>query len=78
VSNLPADLIFLNLKHKYTYILLQEPDIHLYYQVKCHLMLAALADISSVAEEHFNEADRLCTELYESKKADEKKEILTY
>ena len=41
-------------------------------------MLAALADISSVAEEHFNEADRLCTELYESKKADEKKEILTY
>jgi hypothetical protein len=78
VSNLPADPIFPNLKHKYTYILLQESDIHLYYQVKCHLMLAALADIPPVAEEHFNEADRLCTELYESRKAGEEEEILTY
>ena len=58
--------------------LLQEPDIHLYYQVKCHLMLAALADIPPVAEEHFNEADRLCTELYKSRKAGEEEEILTY
>jgi hypothetical protein len=41
-------------------------------------MLAGLADIPPAAESHFNEADRLCTQLYESRKEGEEEEILTY
>ena len=58
--------------------MLQEPDIHLLYQVKCHLMLAALADINPVTEMHFNKADKFCTQLYESRKDGEEEEILMY
>ena len=58
--------------------MLQELGIHLFYQVKCHIMLAALADIPPVAETHFNEADKLCIQLYESRKDGEEEEILTY
>ena len=41
-------------------------------------MLAGLADIPPIAESHFKEADRLCTQLYESRKEGEEEEILTY
>ncbi|KIW21755.1 uncharacterized protein PV07_12815 [Cladophialophora immunda] len=58
--------------------LLQEPGIHLFYQVKCHLMLAALADIPPVAETPLDEADKLCIQLYESRKDGEEEEILIY
>lgn len=58
--------------------MLQEPGIHLFYQVKCHLMLAALADIRPVAETHSDEADKLCIQLYESRKDGEEEEILMY
>lgn len=58
--------------------MLQEPDIHLFYQLKCHLMLAALADIPAVAETHFDEAGKLCIQLYESRKEGEEEEILVY
>ena len=58
--------------------MLQEPDIHLFYQVKCHLMLAGFADIPPVAEIHFNEAKKFCTQLYENRKDGEEEEILTY
>ena len=58
--------------------MLQEPDIHLLYRVKRHLMLAALADIPPVAETHFDEADKLCIQLYESRNDGEEEEILTY
>jgi hypothetical protein len=34
--------------------MLQNKDIHLYYQVKCHLMLAALAEIRSVEKLHLD------------------------
>lgn len=58
--------------------MLQEPDIHLLYQVRCHLMLAALADIPPLAEIHFNKADKFITQLYESRKDGEEEEILIY
>jgi hypothetical protein len=41
-------------------------------------MLAGLADIPPVAESHLNRADRLCTQLYESRKEGEGEEIATY
>jgi hypothetical protein len=33
--------------------LLQDQEIHPFYQMKSHIMLAALADIPPVAEDHF-------------------------
>jgi len=41
-------------------------------------MPAALADIPPVGEAHFDEADKLCTQLYENRKDGEEEEILTY
>jgi hypothetical protein len=58
--------------------LLKEQEIHPFYEMKSHIMLAALADIPPVAEMHFKEADRICDQLYESKQANEGEEILTY
>jgi hypothetical protein len=58
--------------------LLQDSDLHLFYQVKCYLMPAGLADIPPAAESHLNQADRLCTQLYEGRKVGEAEEIKTY
>jgi hypothetical protein len=58
--------------------LLQDPDLHLFYQVKCYLMLAGLANIPPVAESHLTQADRLCTQLYEGRQEGEEEEIQAY
>jgi hypothetical protein len=46
--------------------------------MKSHIMLAALADIPPVAEDHFKKAERICDRLYEGKETDEEEEILAY
>jgi hypothetical protein len=60
------------------YSLLQEQDIHFFYQVKYHLMLAGLADVPPVMESHLDETGRLCTQLFEGRKKGEEEEILAY
>ncbi|KIV87970.1 hypothetical protein PV10_09160 [Exophiala mesophila] len=41
-------------------------------------MLAVLADIPPIGATHFDEADKLCTQLYKNRKDAEEEEILTY
>ncbi len=58
--------------------MLREPEVHLFYQVKCHLMLAVLADIPTVGQYHFDVAGALCDQLYERREDGDEEEILTY
>ena len=47
--------------------------------MKCYLVLAALADITPLAENYFfKEANVTCTQLYEYRNSGEEEEILTY
>ena len=58
--------------------LLENNDLHLFFQVKCHLMLAILAETPPHAEHHFKEAALLCTRLYENRNDGEEEEISAY
>jgi hypothetical protein len=58
--------------------MLRGDEIHLFYKVKCNIMLAGFADIPPVARNYFREAEQQCKQLYESRKPEEEAEILTY
>lgn len=58
--------------------MLRREELHLFYKVKCNIMLAGFADIPPVARNYFEEAEEQCKQLYESHKPEEEAEILTY